>query len=119
MSDNFYYYVIAKKAALKTMLGKTGVGDENFFYLNSGLEKIYSGALLLSGSIDALAMSIPVNWNIRLQFLMFFSSVYYSLRLSMSTRQCALKRHPSIALFVFHLNMGAYVKGNTIRSVLL
>lgn len=71
LGDNYYYYILAKKAVLKLQTSLLPPADESikqqsFFYENSGLENIYSGALLIAGLIDQVAQHIPVDWNFQL-----------------------------------------------------
>lgn len=63
LGDEYYYNILSKKAPLRLeTLWSSDRDPESFFSKNSGLEYVYSGALLVAGLLDHAAQAIPVTW---------------------------------------------------------
>lgn len=63
LGDEYYYNILSKKAPLRLEnLWSSDQDPESFFSKNSGLEYVYSGALLVAGLLDQVAQTVPITW---------------------------------------------------------
>jgi hypothetical protein len=63
LGDEYYYYVLSKKAAMRLEgLWSSVQYPESFFAKNSGLEYVYSGGLFVAGLLELAAQAVPVTW---------------------------------------------------------
>ena len=63
LGDHYYYFITMKGARAQFLPWLDAGRDDDFYRQASGLERVYSGALLLAGGIDALAQGLTPGWN--------------------------------------------------------